>query len=61
LFKATIKTKLISVCSSVLGLLVDVVVQQLDDEVDVGKDHPSAAVALAAELVKCLAIKRLDV
>ena len=36
-------------------LLVDVVVQELDDEVDVSQHHASAAVALAANLVKGLA------
>ena len=33
-------------------LFVDVVVQELDDQVHVGQDHATAAVALAAELVE---------
>ena len=40
-----------AVCS-VLLLLVDVVVEQLDDQVDVRQDHAPAAVPLAAELVE---------
>jgi len=39
---------------SILGLFVDVVVQQFDDQVDVGQDHSAAAVAFAPQLVECL-------
>jgi len=42
------------VCS-VLGLLVDVVVQQLHDQVHVSQDHASAAVSLATQLIEGLA------
>ena len=35
-------------------LFVDVVVQQLDNQVYVGENHPSAAVAFATELVECV-------
>lgn len=38
-------------CSLAL-LLVDVVVEQLDNEVDVGQNHAAAAVAFAAELIE---------
>lgn len=34
--------------------LVDVVVEQLIDEVDVGEEHPAAAVAIEAQLVEYL-------
>lgn len=37
---------------SFLLLFVDVVVQELDDQVDVGQNHASAAVTLASELVE---------
>lgn len=40
--------------ASFLLLFVDVVVEELDDQVHVGKYHPSAAVALAAEAVESL-------
>ena len=43
---------------SVLLLLIDVVVQQLDDQVDVGQDHAPAAVPLATKLVKGLATQK---
>ena len=36
-------------------LLIDVVVQELDDQVNVCEDHPSAAVAFASQLVKRVA------
>ena len=39
---------------SILLLLVDVVVEKLDDEVNVSKDHASAAVPLATKLVEGL-------
>ena len=39
---------------SLLLLFVDVVVEELDDEVDVGQDHAAAAVTLATELVECV-------
>jgi len=41
-------------CPSVLLLLVNVVVQQLDNQVDMGKDHTPTAVSLATKLVKGL-------
>ena len=40
--------------ASFLLLFVDVVVEEFDDQVHVGQDHPSAAVALAAETVESL-------
>ena len=39
---------------SVLLLLIDVVVEQLDDEVDMSQDHPTAAVALATNIIQSL-------
>ena len=39
---------------SVLLLFVDVVVQQLHNQVYMSEYHPSAAVAFATELVKCV-------
>ena len=40
--------------ASFLLLFVDVVVEEFDDQVHVVQDHPSAAVALAAETVESL-------
>ena len=40
-----------SLKASVLLLLVDIVVQKLDNEIDVGQNHASAAVALATQFV----------
>jgi len=37
---------------SVLLLLIDVIVQQLDDQIHMGQDHSAAAVSLATKLVE---------
>ena len=43
---------------SVLLLLVNVVMQKLDNQVDMGQDHASAAVSLATKLVQGLPLHR---
>lgn len=39
--------------------LIDVVVKQLGDQVDVGEDHPSAAVPVQAEIVQSKSLDAL--
>ena len=39
---------------SVLLLLVDIVVEQLDDQIDMSQDHPTATVALATDVIQSL-------
>jgi hypothetical protein len=43
---------------SVSLILIDVVVEELGDEVDVGQEHTPAAVPLKAELVQGLTTQR---
>ena len=38
---------------------IDVVVEELGDEVDVGQDHSPAAVSVEAKLIQCHALRRL--
>ena len=43
---------------SVLFFLVDVVVEQFDDQVDVGENHSAAAVSLATKLIQSISVAR---
>ena len=40
--------------SSILLLLIDIVVEEFDNEIDVGQDHPPATIALATNIIQSL-------